>query len=144
MFSVRSPIFACLALVAAASLGVACGGGDDGGQPNGASTTGDAPGDGEVFDVVMDDNLFDPDELTVPLGASVTFNLTNEGAAVHNMRIAGPDGDYRSDDDAVSDPDLSRSGETATLVWTAPDEAGEIDFRCDFHPDIMVGTITVQ
>ena len=55
----------------------------DGGTP---APTGDASG---PIEVVMQDNTFDPDEITVPAGTSVTFTLTNEGSAIHNMHIAG-------------------------------------------------------
>lgn len=139
----------------------ACGGDDDdddGGDDNGAPTASvdngddddgdddDGGDDGEPvsFDVTMGDNSFDPAEFSVPAGATVTFNLTNEGAAIHNMRIAGEDGDYNTDDDAASDPDIVSAGDTAVVEWTAPDEAGEIDFQCDFHPTDMLGTITVE
>jgi plastocyanin len=142
MLSIRCLVFGCLAILAPSTL-AACGDDDDG-QPSTTAAASTPAGGGMVIDVAMRDNVFDPNEVTVSPGAGITFNLTNEGVAAHNMRIAGPDGRYRSDDDGVSDPDLSLSGETATLVWTAPAEAGEIDFRCDLHPDIMVGTISVQ
>ena len=146
-------ILLTLGLAAALALFFACGGDDDddGGDDDetaAATTPADTGngGDGEevTFDVSMTDNAFDPGEFTVPAGATVTFNLTNDGAAIHNMRIAGEDGEYNSDDGGISDPDLVSGGDTATLDWTAPDEAGEIDFQCDFHPTDMLGTITVE
>ncbi|MEO6196893.1 MAG: plastocyanin/azurin family copper-binding protein, partial [Dehalococcoidia bacterium] len=85
-----------------------------------------------------------PDAITVGVGDTASFGITNDGAAIHNMRIAGADNEYNTDDDAVSDPDIVPGGDTATLSWDAPAEAGEIDFRCDFHATDMVGTITVQ
>lgn len=102
-----------------------------------------APGDGSQA-ITMLDNKFDPDTLTVAVGAVVTFDLTNKGTAIHNMRIAGEDGEYNTDDDAPSDPELITGGGTATLDWTAPGSAGEIAFRCDFHPTDMTGVITVE
>ena len=134
-------------LIAAA----ACGGGDDdddGGETATATTPADDGGDdngGEVsFDVSMTDNKFDPAEFTVPSGATVTFNLTNDGAAIHAMRVAGEDNQYNTEDDAVSDPDIISGAGTGTLEWTAPDSPGEIKFQCDFHPTDMLGTITVE
>ena len=94
--------------------------------------------------VVMKDNLFEPAEMKVKAGASVTFDLKNEGVAIHNMRVAGPDGSYNTGDDAVSDPNLISGGATGKLDWTAPDQPGEIKFQCDFHQPAMAGTITVQ
>ncbi len=125
------------------------GGGDDGGQTPTSEPTDNGGGDGgEVsFDIEMSDgppNKFEPTEFTVSTGAAVTFNLTNVGAAIHNMRIAGEDGEYNTGDDAVSDPDLISGGGTGTLEWTAPDSPGEIKFQCDFHPTDMKGTITVE
>jgi plastocyanin/heme-degrading monooxygenase HmoA len=111
-------------------------GGETGGATDG--------GAGGAIAVSMTDNKFDPAELEVGAGAAVTLNITNDGSAIHNMRIAGPDGNYNTDDDAVSDPNLVTGGSEAVIEWTAPDTAGEIKFQCDFHPTEMLGTITVQ
>lgn len=141
-----------LGLVAALALSFACGGDDDddGGDDDGAPATttpagGNGGNGGEVsFDVSMGDNFFDPNEFTVSPGASLTFNLTNDGAAIHNMRVAGADNEFGTDDDAVSDSDLVSAGETAVLVWTAPAEPGVYDFYCDYHTTDMIGTVTVE
>ena len=100
---------------------------------------------------MMGDNFFDSNDITVAAGDTVTFNLTNEGTAVHNMHIAGPDGNY-SDDlceldgaDPCSDPNVVTSGQTAVLEWEVSGESGAvIAFRCDFHPLEMFGTLTIQ
>ena len=114
-----------------------------GATPTPAGTPGGTPSGGIA--VSLKDNVFAPKELTVKAGASVTFNLKNEGVAIHNMRIAGPDGKFNTGDDAVSDPNLIAGGGTAKLNWTAPAQAGQIKFQCDFHVSVgMVGTITVQ
>ena len=124
---------------------------DDGGEPAVSATpggetpapTGDGNGGGNIA-VSMGDNFFYPNEITLDAGASVMFDITNDGTAIHNMRIAGPDGKYSTSDDAVSDPQLVTGGGIATLDWEAPGDAGEIIFQCDFHPTDMKGTITVQ
>ena len=144
-------------ILSIALLAAACGGGDDDGgtseTPAADETAADDADDaGPVtFDVSMGDtiepeitNFFEANTFTVSPGQEVTFNLTNDGAAIHNMRVDGGDGEYDTDDDTVSDPDLFQAGDAGTLVWTAPDEAGEIIFRCDFHPLEMVGTISVE
>jgi plastocyanin len=111
-------------------------------SPNGSpAPTGGASG---TLAVTMTDNKFDPAEFTVRAGDDVTFELSNEGVAIHNMRIAGEDGTYNTNDDTQSDPNLITGGGSATLEWTAPDAAGEIIFQCDFHPTDMKGTITVE
>jgi plastocyanin len=109
--------------------------------PSGSATP---PPNGAEIAIAMQDNRFDPDAATVTAGETASFTLTNEGAAIHNMRIAGEDGEYQTDDDAVSDPEAIRAGQDGTLTWDVPAAAGEIEFRCDFHPVEMVGTITVQ
>ena len=90
------------------------------GTPSGTPSGGVAVG--------MKDNLFEPKDLTVNAGASVAFELKNDGVAVHNMRIAGPDGKYNTADDAVSDPNIVQAGGTSTVTWTAPAQAGQVQF----------------
>ena len=115
---------------------------------DGATPTPDGDGEGPIA-VTMNDNSFDPDEITVPAGGTVTFDITNDGGAIHNMHIAGPDGEYAEDfceggGDPCSDPTRVRGGETATLTWDVPQSPGEVDFRCDFHPQQMTGKISIE
>lgn len=112
----------------------------DGGEPSPSESP---PSDGGIL-VGMSDNFFETTEITVAAGSEVKIDLTNNGANTHNMRIAGLDGEYNTDDDAISDPNSVSSGQTATLVWTAPDTPGEYIFQCDFHPADMTGKIIVQ
>jgi plastocyanin len=127
--------------LAVALLAMACGGEAE------APSGGETPSDGAqsiTLDISQGDNFFEPNDFVVSPGQTVTFNITNDGQAIHNMRIAGPDGEYDTDDDAVSDPDIVNPGETAVVTWTAPDEPGDIVFRCDFHFPEQTGSITVQ
>lgn len=121
---------------------------DDGGADGASETPAPSGGAGTPIpggtEIVLHDNSFDPDALTVTGGETATFAITNEGAAIHNVRFAGEDSEYDTDDDAVSDPDLLRVGDTGTLEWIAPAEVGDYPFRCDFHSTEMTGTITVQ
>ena len=95
--------------------------------------------------VLTGSQTFDPVSFVVGQGQQVTFNITNEGQGWHNMRVAGGDGEFGTSDDILSDHEpLFMPGDTGTLAFTAPDEAGEIQFRCDFHPDVMLGSITVE
>ncbi len=88
-------------------------------------------------------SFFLPNELTVAAGQQVTLNLSNDGTVPHNMRIAGPDGDYNTDDDTIMEPNILKPGDKAVIEWTAPGQPGATSFRCDFHPD-SVGAITVE
>ena len=128
-------------IISIALLAAACGGGDNDDGNAGPVSFDLSQGDTIEPEVT---NFFELNEFTVSPGQEVTFNITNDGVAIHNMRVDGGDGEYDTDDDTVSDPDLFEAGDTGTLVWTAPDEAGEIIFRCDFHPLEMVGAISVE
>lgn len=122
-------------------------GGDDTTETASGSPTG---GPGELV-IVMSDNAFDPEELSVPAGETVTINVENHGASIHNVHIADENGDYadafcdESAPGACSDPDRVGGGSTATITWEVPDAPGtEIPFRCDYHSTEMKGTITIQ
>ena len=121
-----------------ALLAAACGGGSSGPAaqtaPEGASAT---------LDITVGDNFYKPNEFRVRAGQRVTLNVTNEGQAVHTVRLAGPDGQYETDDDTTVDPPMIKPGQTVVLVWAAPTEPGAYDFRCDYHPE-ETGTITVE
>ncbi|KKK53684.1 hypothetical protein LCGC14_3092310 [marine sediment metagenome] len=150
LFFLSASLILSIALLAAACSSDS--GVGDGETPAADETSADgADNEGPVsFDISMGDtlepevtNFFELNQFTVSPGQEVTFNITNNGSAVHNMRVDGGDGEYDTDDDTVSDPELFQSGDAGTLVWTAPDEPGEIIFRCDFHPLDMVGTISL-
>ncbi|TMB95604.1 MAG: hypothetical protein E6J42_10300 [Chloroflexi bacterium] len=112
------------------------------GSPTAAATGSGGTGGG--LQVTAADYSFSPTELTVKAGAAATVTLKNDGPATHNLRIAGADNTFNTDDDAVTDPLAVTAGQTATITWTAPTTAGDIKFQCDFHPQQMQGTIKVQ
>jgi len=95
-----------------------------------------------VFDISMAENFFEPNELMVPVGQEFRLNLINDGEFVHSMRIAGPDGQYDTEDDLASKQTAIKAGETGELVGQI-DEPGTYIFQCDFHPE-ETGTITVR
>jgi plastocyanin len=96
-----------------------------------------------VIDVTMGDNFFTPNNLKAPLGEPLTIRLVNEGRAIHNLRIAGADGEWNTADDIVSDPAMVAGGETAVVEWT-PEIPGAYTFHCDFHPTEQGGQIVVE
>ena len=77
------------------------------------------------------------------LGETVTIRLTNGDSVPHNLRIAGPDGQYETEDDAVTEPDQVNAGGSGELSF-APQIAGAYTFRCDFHPTQMGGQVVVE
>ena len=115
-----------------------------------AATATPTPAGPATFDVSQGDNFFEADEFTVSPGQQLTFNLTNNGQSLHNMHIAGTDNTFDATlcevggDEPCSGPAALSPGDSAVLTWTAPEEPGTFDFRCDFHPTEMTGTVIVE
>ena len=135
----RAVILPAALIILACLLAFACDGGEGDGGSNGGND-----GDSMTIDVTMGDNFFEPKEISVAAGEKVTFDLGNDGALPHNMRIAGLDGKFNTGDDTVSSPDIVLGRQNAMLEWQATAQPGSIPFQCDIHPGVMAGTITVR
>jgi plastocyanin len=132
---------ACLAL---GLVTVGCGGDDDD-ESNGsaettqqpAETTGTDTGGGasaEAVEVSMKDIAFDPEDVSVPKGGTVTW--TNEDSVGHDVtKESGPGPDFSS-----GDPGAMATGDTFEHTF---DAAGTIKYVCTVHPG-MEGTVTVK
>ena len=59
------------------------------------------------------------------------------------MRIAGPDERFDTGDDIVSIPETINAGQSGRLAGMLA-SAGSMNFRCDFHPTVMTGRLTVK
>jgi plastocyanin len=94
-----------------------------------------------VIEVTLLDILFSPNNLHVPLDDAVTIRLTNNDPATHTMRVAGIDGRYDTEDDAVVSMIGPGAVEELTFDGAA---AGTYTFRCDLHPGSMGGVIVVD
>jgi plastocyanin len=126
---------ACLALGL-----VACGGDDDdddgGGGGAGAATTEEpAGGGGGGANVSLKDIQFDPKDITVKTGETITF--TNDESIPHDVhKQSGPGGDFSSGPDGGM-----QEGDTFELKLDKP---GRYDYVCHVHAPGMAGTITVK
>lgn len=146
--AVASVALLTVMLVSCGGGGSDDGGGDDGGiavPTSSGGTTGSTPSgggdatEGETVVVVMTDNVFTPNKITVPVNKKVTFVAKNQGAAVHNMKIlskATEGKEYASD--AMVNPE-KESKFSVTFKKT-----GTVKFQCDYHLPDMVGTIEVK
>jgi plastocyanin len=130
-------LLACLALGL-----VACGGDDeesDGGGGGGASTT-EQPADtggggGGGAEVAMENIQFNPKDLSVSAGDTITF--TNNEAVPHDVhKSSGPGEDFASGPSGGM-----QEGDTFELTL---DEPGKYEYVCDVHAPGMSGTITVK
>jgi plastocyanin len=131
-------------LVVAASIGLAACGGDDDDDGESAATTAPteettaAGGGGETVDVKATDFKFDPDDPTVKPG-EVTFDVTNDGEAPHNLEVEGPSGEAELPEDLQAGDSGSFSVDLS--------EPGTYRFYCPVgnHEDLgMVGEVTAQ
>jgi plastocyanin len=111
-----------LAVLALAALPLFGCGGDDS-EPAGAAAK---PAPAAATEVQMVDNAFEPKDLTVEVGDTVTW--TNGGELAHTA--------------TSSEFDSGGIAAGETFEWTA-EKAGTVDYVCTFHPG-MEGTITVE
>ena len=128
-------ILACLALGLVAA---GCGGDDNGDSGGDGASTTEAPsggGGGGGTEVGMQNVQFDPKDVTVAPGDTITF--VNKEAVPHDVhKTSGPGEDFSSGDTGGM-----QEGDTFELTL---DEAGKYDYVCKVHAPGMAGTITVK
>jgi plastocyanin len=136
MRKVLALLLACLALGL-----IACGGDDDddggGGGGGGAATTEEPAGGGGGggASVSLKDIQFDPKDITVKAGETITF--TNDESIPHDVhKQSGPGGDFSSGPDGGM-----QQGDTFELKLDKP---GKYDYVCHVHAPGMAGIITVK
>jgi amicyanin len=99
---------------------------EDGGPA--AGTSGESPAAGAGQQIAIKDFAFDPPNLSVPVGSTVTW--TNDDDTTHTVRQ--PDGGV------IDSPELDH-GDTYSVTF---DEPGTYDYICTIHTR-MTGTVTV-
>ncbi len=87
--------------------------------------------------------FFSPDTVAANAGDVIEIVVTNTGSVIHNLRLAGLDDEYDTADDFEMPPNVIEPGETQRLVVKI-DEPGTYSFRCDFHPLVQTGTLTLE
>jgi plastocyanin len=131
-------LLACLAIGL-----VACGGDDDeggdGGGGGGAATTeepaAEGGGGGGDTEVTMENIEFNPSDVTVNAGETITF--TNNEPIPHDVhKSSGPGEDFSSGPDGGM-PEGARFELTL-------DQPGTYEYVCHVHASNMTGTITVK
>lgn len=148
LFFLRSRVsLAFLALGLALILAVACNGDDGGGgETPVASETPVADeepeaGGGPAEIQMLPGTAFDTDELIIGAGVDVKITVDNTDG-FHNFAV------YISEDDALGGEDSIAETETCNAPCVDSVSvnlaAGEYFFRCEVHPTIMTGTLTVQ
>jgi plastocyanin len=93
------------------------------------------------LNLAVSEAAFDPAALTVEAGKTFRITVTNGGAYVHKVRIAGPDGVFETDDDIVGvSVNPGGTGDVSGKI----DAPGTYPFRDDFRPTQLLGNLTVQ
>ena len=118
-----------MALVVPLALGlVACGKSKKSSSSSGSSS--------DVMNVTLTakDFAFTPATIDAKPGEKFTITFKNDGAAEHNFSITS----------LKVNQDLE-AGKTATVTFTAPSTAGDVQYFCEYHKDSnnMVGTLHV-
>ena len=130
----KALIFACLAL----GLVAGCGGDDDSGDSGaGDATKTEKPADsgGGPAEVSLKNIQFNPKDITVKAGETITF--TNNEEVPHDVhKESGPGDDFSSGPDGGMPQD-------ATFELTL-DQPGKYEYVCHVHASSMTGTITVK
>lgn len=131
--------FAVAGLVASAVVLSACSSsGETKEQGGGESKATAASAKAQTVSITLKDNVFEPKDITVEEG-TVTFEVKNTGAAIHNMHITSTPSEGK---DFSSKP-IVEAGSTDKFTATFT-KKGVVKFQCDFHLPDMVGTITVK
>jgi plastocyanin len=131
-------MLACLALGL-----VACGGDDeesDGGGGGAATTSEEQPADtggggGGGTEVSMESIQFEPKEVSVSAGDTITF-VNNESVPHDVHKTSGPGEDFASGPSGGM-----QEGDTFELTL---DQPGTYEYVCDVHAPGMAGSITVK
>ena len=112
-------------------------------QPVQALDTATTEPENELIEVTVRGAAYNGNNLEIPLGQATTIRVENQDGQPHNLRIAGVDGQYGTEDDAVTNPETISGGEQGEVIF-APQVPGAYTFRCDFYPGSMGGRITVE
>jgi plastocyanin len=138
-------LFALILVTLAAALGATgCGGDDDDGGGDGSQNSGQASEtdsgggggtSGSGAQVSMKNIQFDPSDISVKAGETITF--TNDEAVAHDVhKTSGPGKDFAS-----GPAGGMQEGDTFELTLDKP---GNYEYVCDVHAPGMAGTITVK
>jgi hypothetical protein len=131
----RQTVLAAILALTLASLAAACGDSD---SVRPLPTPG--PGGEPVIRLEMRQSFFSPSSLTIRTNRKYLVELDNRADVANNLRIAGPDGEFDTEDDIVSP--LVEPGETANLELLF-DQPSLYDFRSDPQAVTLRGTLTV-
>lgn len=97
-----------------------------------------------TWDEVATDNKFSVTQMAITAGTPATVNFANQGQAIHNYEVLGPDGKVVKDASGkdISINPLVDPGKSASISFTIA-TPGVYKFQCQVHPADMVGQLFV-
>jgi plastocyanin len=142
---------AAVSLVVATAF-VACGddddddGGDGGGTtPAATAPSGSTPSSGggvtENIAFEAEDFSFSTETTSVPPGATINVDFTNNGSAPHTLTFYEDDA-YTSPISGADSGQVS-GGESTSFSFTSL-ASGELYYRCEVHPSQMQGELAIE
>ncbi|HUG30291.1 MAG TPA: plastocyanin/azurin family copper-binding protein [Candidatus Limnocylindria bacterium] len=104
-----------------------------------------APVLGATIGVSIVDNTFEPAEIVIAEGDTVTWTVTAASGAPHTVTSAAADGAAQGAafDSQADDPDLTKVKDVGGTFSFTFDEAGTFAYLCTVHPIEMTGTVEV-
>ena len=99
------------------------------------------------INITMTDFKYDMENYTVAAGQEITVNIKNEGAVIHEFVIMKP-GLTIGDDFGPEDEDNifweveAEPGESKTVTFTAPADAGEYQVICGTEGHFKAGMLS--
>jgi plastocyanin len=125
----------CLVLLSAMLLLAACGGGATTNNPPApTATSSSATANITITTDSSGSFVFSPKTLTIKVGTTVVWKNTTQTA--HTVTSLSQPKVFNSGDNTPVNSDM-----TFSFTFTT---AGSFPYQCDFHPQTMQGTITVQ
>ena len=95
------------------------------------------------WDLIATDNKFNVTRMGIPANTSVTVDLQNNGAALHNWHVQNVQGANGQQIIIGPPPTFLAGGQNGSLTFTIA-TAGTYNFICDVHPVDMKGTLVVE
>jgi plastocyanin len=109
--------------------------------PSTTAPPGTGAGEGTVVEIVAQNYAFDTSMITVTAGAPVTIRFDNRDQGIpHNIAVYT---DSSAGTTLYRGP-IVTGPTTTTYTFRAPSTPGTYFFRCDPHPETMIGQFVVR
>jgi plastocyanin len=100
---------------------------------------------GKTVGVSIVNRTFDPDEIVIAVGDTVTWTVTTANGEPHSVTSTSPGGEPQGEifDSRADDPDLTSLKDAGGTYSFTFDQAGTFPYLCTVHSTEMTGTVEV-